>query len=358
MIQNYSNFYQLYAMSRKAILVIVVLFLNMKLYLAATSETIILKDYFFPLKQGNTWTYKQIGFGNEVLFANRVTVTDQNYSFSSYISEIKSYGRNTVELLYQYPSHDQYTNSDYLKEYYGKGASYRIYGLEEFVADEFSYGEFYPKVEFRERFKVNQSITKKTNFIVGDRSKLPVSLTIKLIAFENVVVPAGSFNNCAHLRFSLKSEQSPASTTDEWWAKGVGPVKVKQRGDDGRAYHSVMTSISKSMLLSVYGDDGSKVENGMISFRDDHSNIKSEVTLSITNLGNKTLFGLTATISKSNLYQIKIPPIGVLKPHETTEILILYSGEDFPYNSAKLTIADNDPKTEDVILVPYNLNYY
>lgn len=307
--------------------------------LLAAAKTMVLKDYFFPLVQGNVWTYRQSGFSNDALFENRVTVTDQNYSFSS-----PGGAKKSVELQYEYPIYGEHAAGDYFKEYYGKGSSYLIYGFEGFQSDKYSYGGFSPPLEFKEPFKVGQSITKKTVLSQGNGSKHATTLTVKFIGFEKIVVPAGVFDQCAHLQITLKSANAPTGFSEEWWAKGVGPVQEKQRGSDGKISYAKMTSFTKT-LLALFDEHEQRLNGGVIKFRDSQGNIKNTVTLTLTNLGSKTLKNLSVDLSGSRFFSPDFPPIASpakLKPRESTKIRLYFDGPGFPRSTAKLTITDDE----------------
>ena len=82
-----------------------------------------------------------------------------------------------------------------------------------------------------------------TNFAIGETSFSSVqiyedgkyigvfNISITLLDVSNVTVPAGTFTNCLHLRIDMTG--ATTQTSDEWWATGVGVVKLLGISGDG-----------------------------------------------------------------------------------------------------------------------------
>ncbi len=80
-----------------------------------------------------------------------------------------------------------------------------------------------PPLSFKRHSDIGQIHRSSTTVINPSGERQLISITLQVVGFEDVSVPAGQFKQCVKIRFTSSSE--PDEFTYWWWAKGFGEVK-------------------------------------------------------------------------------------------------------------------------------------
>lgn len=184
-----------------------------------------LLDYQSPFALGTTWLYTGKDWdGNPS--ETRVEVVDTALTITTVP------GSTPVEVIalrldYGYSdTSGQFVSSDDWREYVGANGSYRIWGHDDGSESIRTTG-----LDFGAILDVGQ--TKVSDVPVYDSGVLVGSLhgEISLLGVESVTVPAATFNGCLHLRVAVSGVLN--QVWDEWWAPGIGTVKMVGISGDG-----------------------------------------------------------------------------------------------------------------------------
>lgn len=184
-----------------------------------------LLDYQSPLALGTTWLYTGKDWdGNPS--ETRVEVLDTALAITTVP------GSPPVEVIslrldVGYSDNSgQFVSSDDWREYVSANGSYRIWGHDDGSESIRTTG-----LDFGATLDVGQ--TKFSEVPVYDSGVLVGSLhgEISLLGVENVTVPAATFNGCLHLRVAVSGVLN--QVWDEWWAPGIGAVKMVGISGDG-----------------------------------------------------------------------------------------------------------------------------
>ena len=204
-------------------------------------QTFALADYY-PLPLGAQWLYVGTGSGSNPAYV-QYQVESTNYSLTLYTggSRARSYHTNCVEMAAAYLDADMvpYDNWD---EYWSASApricSYGFDDLTDLPKESF---RFDGGVGFPAQMTVGASATAKTGDYSFGTNVGTMSLTLQLLEHTSLTVPAGSFPDVLHLRWS-SSGGGKTQTFDLWWARAVG--MIKKLGISGTSANWVLTNYS------------------------------------------------------------------------------------------------------------------
>jgi hypothetical protein len=179
-----------------------------------------LTDYFYPVQTGATWLYQGPDQGDGSTHT-RVRMANTNYPLTLY--NPTAYTQNVLlfDEDYGYFNGTTFVSTDNWQEYWSIANGLANYGDDD-LPEESLRGAMTP---FPVDMTVGQSATRQGPVYDGAGRFLGnASLTMQLIERTAVTVPAGTFADCVHLRFTLTLDGSP-QVQDVWWALGVGQVR-------------------------------------------------------------------------------------------------------------------------------------
>lgn len=303
-------------------------------YSRKTGQDVRLMDYFYPARLGATWRYlspKEDG-------GYKATVVEVNNP-SLKLNLADSYKRvlwmSTVSGRYANGKFN-FNNSIVLSnDYYGLKSNYAIYGVEDPSSN--TYLRFSPGAVFPEKIRLKQPVSVRTGIFDLDGRRGPdVTVSIELLGKETVTVPAGTFADCIHLRFSISFKGGPSRNAEEWWAKGIGAVKTRTPKAQGKASISELHSYDIPYELAL------KFERAGADFG--FTSIGSGVTrrFRVKNHGKTTIPDLTCSISGSDSFTCKRVGSGNLAPGETAQFDVTFTPKGFSPYRGVLTVQGSD----------------
>jgi hypothetical protein len=149
------------------------------------------------------------------------------------------------------------------------------------------------------RLRVGQTVSSTAGYYESGEFLGNITYSVKLLDRKPLVVAAGTFPNCIHLRISVQAGEIK-QVADEWWAKGVG--MIRRRGRDGNPeYYDLVAYNLKGDHVCVPGQF--KVESSLNLIRSSarsDSDLKmvfplaaagsySEESVTISNIGDGPL---------------------------------------------------------------------
>jgi len=196
---------------------------------APATGQVRLMDYFYPAQTGATWLYQGPGQVGSPRYTThtRVRMANTNYPLTLY--NPTAYIQNVLVLDedYGYLSGTTFISTDNWKEYWAIANGLATYGDDDPAEspDDTPESLRVTMTPFPVDMTVGQSATRQGPVYDGAGRFLGnASLTMQLIERTAVTVPAGTFADCVHLRFTLTLDGSP-QVQDVWWALGVGQVR-------------------------------------------------------------------------------------------------------------------------------------
>lgn len=202
-------------------------------------------EEFYPLHQGNAWTYAITEDEGSESEEETLRVNGE---------EIVS-GINTVKL---YSEGDEYECFAFGSEGVKK---YKTVDLEDK-----NYQIFNPPVITIPNIEIGGSVSYSTHIVSNalDNKKtgeFKENAQIKLVSVEDVVVPAGKFSGCLKFSFNADRENADSYSRENcifWLARGVGKVKEVCIDTEGSKDKKLEIDTEKSVLISAI-IDGKKI---------------------------------------------------------------------------------------------------
>lgn len=282
---------------------------------ASSATSVAIKDYFHPMVQGASWYYARQTERPRSVTSVRVRMENPEFNF---VFKGDDHGlamqqnRVVAQIAYS-ESRDRsgrIQNRRYRvrgRDYYGIGKKFSIYGSDNLQSSE--YIRFAPGLEFPAIFKVGKPV-KRSNDLLGTAYRpwgsmgwmIGPKITWKVLVVGKgaVTVPAGVFNDCIHVRFSVTTGNSVEEVVDEWWAKGVGRVRMKYTGIrktlivDDLAYYNI-PAVAHIKVTDITAPSpfkpGKPFDFGPVTI----GGPPSSRTFSVQNTGAATIYGLTAS---------------------------------------------------------------
>lgn len=153
------------------------------------------------------------------------------------------------------------------------------------------------------RMRVGETVKSTDGFYEQGKFLGKITYSIKLLDRKPVLVPAGYFKDCIHLRISIQAGELK-QVADEWWAKGVGMVKRRGRGDSSERHDLVAYNLKgdhltapgqfrvaspNSIKSSGASGTGSKHDRDMNFSATPIGGISPEEKFTVTNIGSTPL---------------------------------------------------------------------
>ncbi len=202
----------------------------------AQGPGIELMAYFYPQQPGASWLYQGKDWdGKEA--NTRVSVADTNWSMELYTGRnpVQTYHRNVLRLRYETGHYNggSFTDDslyDEWFEHFSQSAPYTTYGNDDGSEQSHMDGG----LVFPEIVNTGSSYAPTADAYVNGRFQATVTDTMQVLDTLPVTVPAGTFPDCVHLRFRISVGALLIQSWDEWWARGVGIVKMQGVSGDGK----------------------------------------------------------------------------------------------------------------------------
>ena len=189
---------------------------------------------YFPLGQGNTWTYRE---------------EDAQLTVKTVSGTQKINGVDAVKMIDEDGDYQLWTNSNgivWYKEY--DADDIPVCGWEQHLFSPPIHA-FDPIVSVGSKYASNTSLT--TTDCTGKSATASVTYEFTIEGIEDVTVPAGTFNDCLMIKAILSL--NGGTQTNEmtiWLAKGVGQVKsIDIEKENG----SVVETWTENLVSAVVG---------------------------------------------------------------------------------------------------------
>lgn len=331
----------------------------------AAAESVKIMDYFYPLSQEAEWTYLEPKKNGE-LKATQVRCSP-NHQFTLF--DIRN--GNLIEISRK-AAWLRYFGGNYVdgavkiheskflwQEFYGMNDRYAIYGGDYW--DSQTYVRFGPEAIFPKKFRIPQTISVKSHVFNDEGQQGPdVTFSAKLLRKESVTVPAATFPDCLHFRFTSTFKGGPTSISEEWWAKGVGIVKTKTRDANGK------TSFQKLYSYKFFYSPTLDFVNSSSDFgrafvdQPDSGSIYSKVirTLSVKNKGKSIIPGLAVSVTGSDSFTGELISSGKLAPDETASIKVIFAPAIDGIHKASIKVQATDNPENSCILHIHGIGDY
>lgn len=234
-------------------------------FLAAQSvgtsdDTVLLADYYYPLQQGARWHYQGTdGDGEPAHIRLILANTDWPLTLWTGRSNPSSYQQPALRLLMESGTWDVYGFDPYYpydtwSEYKTLNTAYGYYGddnVSDAGKDELRFDQGF---SFPLSAAVGQSYQDTSDVYSDGVFVFEAVLEMQVLDTSPVTVPADTFVDCVHLRFTVTDSGTVIDQWDEWWARGVGVVKLQGLDGSGASRLRELTSWSVPSIDSNLAD--------------------------------------------------------------------------------------------------------
>lgn len=176
---------------------------------------------YFPVDEGNKWTYKtSISYGKEPLEGDTTIIVNNKELLEG--SEVYPLELNRLnEKTIAYYSFDD--EAIYIHKVFD-GNMYTLF------SPAIKIKLILPDQENTEKQQVILSKIKIFEANGGLKGEGVCKIEVQFEGFENIVVPAGSFENCLKVSFSIITQTNASASVKQtmWLAKGIGEVKEEK----------------------------------------------------------------------------------------------------------------------------------
>jgi hypothetical protein len=196
------------------------------------AQTYAPMDYYYPVSKGSEWVYDSQNKGSS--WTTIVRMLETNYPLTCYsnCSPATPYARSVVvenNIQGNFTGGGGFTvDSSWTN---GLHAGPDGWGWVGYDHDDGTELRFEPGFIFTNRFAPAQSVSITNTVYDHGVCAGQGTFSLQLVDFADVQVPAGNFSGCMHLKL-VYNILGKLREGDEWWAKGVGPVKWTHGGGD------------------------------------------------------------------------------------------------------------------------------
>jgi formylglycine-generating enzyme required for sulfatase activity len=198
------------------------------------SAAVRLMDYYYPAQAGATWLYQGRDWDGNTAHT-RVTVASTAHSLTLFGGRRPpvAYTQSVVSLRYETGNYSggAFLNNalyDEWFEYVGSGNAFTYYGSDDDGEHLRADGGF----ALPETVEVGDTVSDVADFYAEGAYSDEVTLSVRLVDTSAITVPAGTFSDAIHLRITFSAGRS-SQVHEEWWARGVGMVKMQGVSGDG-----------------------------------------------------------------------------------------------------------------------------
>jgi hypothetical protein len=308
----------------------------------ALAGTIRLMDYFYPIQEGASWSYKGTGWGGYAA-TEKVSLANADWRLNMFTgrNSPKSYRKNVLRFKFE----REYGGSDLWYEYFGKGSSYSYYGMDE----EGENVRLDEGVVFPSSVSVGKTYSPNADYYEAGRYRGEITYSLQVVDTKPVTVPAGRFPDCVHLLFKLKQGNQVFQTNEMWWARGLGVIKKRDVNEDGetRLQELVSTTLKTGPEISVQQPKGTNLADGAAkkSFGTIVIGKTGPVKIfTIKNSGTTTLKGLAIRKNGAHAgdFIVTVPAIATLPPGASTTFKVAFKPAAQGVRTAALHVSSND----------------
>lgn len=317
----------------------------------ANAQTIKLREYFHPAKQDAGWLYQGKDWdGNDADIRITVASTGYNLDLHTGRSKVRTYYKKVLQLKYETgqfsgASFENNRNYDAWFEYFNPAAPHAFYGHDEDSGGiRLDGGLVYPASVI-----VGRTYSPAGDAYFDGKFEGVVTYSMKVLDTLPVAVPAGTFADCVHLRFSRLEGGSVAATHDEWWARGVGMVRMQGISGDGKARVRLLVSstILPSPEISVQQPVGTELADGKSKKSFGTQPVgKSGIakTFTIRNAGTKPLGKLAVVKNGAHAkdFMVAAPASSTVAPGKSTTFKVTFKPTGIGTRTAAIHIKSND----------------
>lgn len=308
------------------------------------AKTIRLMDYFYPIQEGASWSYKGTGWGGYSATEKvRLVNTDWSLKMFTGRKSPKSYLKDVLRFKYQRDFDGG--GGDLWYEHFGKGSSYSYYGMDE-------YGEnvrLDGGLVFPSSVSVGKTYSPAADFYEAGRYRGEVTYSLQVIDTHPVTVAAGKFPDCVHLVFKLKQGNQVFQINEMWWARGLGVIKKKDVNEDGetRFQELVSSTIRTGPEISIQQPKGTNLVDGAAKKSFGTIGVGTTgtpKTFTIRNAGITKLSGLATKKDGAHAgdFNITAPAKTNLLPGESTTFKVGFKPTAQGARNAALHVYSND----------------
>jgi hypothetical protein len=199
-----------------------------------------LADYF-PQPLGGYWKFDGTDSDGWPLYMTW-EVTDTNYPVDLYTgSPVRQYFTNSIKMECAYLDHGAQFPYDTWEEYRGIDPLRVImYGHDDLPDETMRVGG---GLYFPAQLAVGTTATVKAPVYSFGQSKGTLTATFQLLDVGALTVPAGTFTDVIHLRFTL-SAGGGSESKEWWWARGVGQIKSAGASGSGSSLNVELVEYS------------------------------------------------------------------------------------------------------------------
>lgn len=285
------------------------------------AETVTIKDYMTPNGEGSSWIYSRSGKGNDPgSTATRITIVEDHYLFRLPIGSLFASQKLEESGTWENGRFVKFKGQkrDAFYTYTGTGDRYRFLGTDKPIPG--SPDKTKSRLRFQNGFgtgptmKIGEKNRKRSNVYRSNKLLGYTFLTMELLDKGTVKVPAGTFRDCIHLRFTIGFDKD-AEVGEEWWAKGVGLVKWKGiSGELAGVSEALVSADLKEVIpysppgLELTGEhlyrQGGGSDYGLSFPPVFIPGMLLEETVVLSNTGSETLKGVTAKLVNNPHYRM------------------------------------------------------
>ena len=217
---------------------------------ATDTTTYNLVDYRGPLTTDTLWIYSGRDWDG-LTSSTRVQIVSANQEITTYTDGSLStpYTTEVVNFLHssgQANPDGSFSSVDDWNEYQTIDVDVRIWGHD----DDGDSIRVDGGLNFGSTLNTGQTIERSAPAYSGGNYIGELTASLSLLGLETITVPAGTFDDCLHLRFNIDGSQ----LYDEWWAQGVGIVKMEGVSGQGSGRFRELVSLKSAPEQLYYRD--------------------------------------------------------------------------------------------------------
>ncbi|MEO5913395.1 MAG: hypothetical protein ABIS50_04125 [Luteolibacter sp.] len=343
------------------------------------AESVQLRDYNPLHAKGSTWVYSRFESPDDKNpSATKVTLVEESIPISLYngLEGQISYAVNAIKSSEE---RGHLLNGEFVPAngkddwkvfvYTAASGGYRYYGNDRVVRG--SYDKIASTFRVANGFRVPNDVFKGNTVndfkkVYGDGKLLGAGLfAFTYLGKESVTVPAGTFDDCIHLRFQLGKNQN-AEIGEEWWARGVGLVKWRGITGEQKGISETLVSMDLKKFVPFKPADikigGPNLTNTTTNWYNLQlpeyvgGSAPVSATFTITNRGTQVLKDLSVEISPNDYFTINPFRTRNLKGGESVNVTVRLSSPTPTFEAnAIIRVRSSDPQVDGAVVQLYRL---
>jgi hypothetical protein len=195
---------------------------------ATPPASFTLLDYYHPVADGNEWTYAAVDEGQPGEHVTRMEDVEWPTLAWTGRGSPRTYTTNLVRLSNTFRDPNSHHVFYSWIEHFGTRTQLSYWGND----DDGEIGRVDGGLSFPTSITLGQTVKVSRDYYEDGIYLGAVSVQFTVTSWGSVTVPAGRFEDCIKLRV-IYSRNGNSSGYDEWWARGVGPVKKRHFPENG-----------------------------------------------------------------------------------------------------------------------------